>query len=1012
MIFFAFIRFCYNQRANNPSYQRLTFALFGVATPSDLIQDKKRTPFNIGVAVNLTGFQLLEAMPLIQGFPAGLEKPAMILEEIIKWTDGQPFLTQKICRIVSESFTEENLIEQSEQAKLWVANLIQRYVIDNWESHDQPEHLQTIRDRLNYDEKRKGRILGIYQQILQQYLVTYDRSREHTELILSGLVIRQDKNLRVKNRIYAEVFNLDWVQQALEILRPYSQTFTAWILSGQSDSSRLLRGQALQDALAWSQGKSLSDLDYQFISASTEIDRQEIQQKLELERTKAIEIQLLEKEKRLQQEQKNSRLQKWLLILLGTAFILVSCSMMIAIQQYWRARLSEIRALIDSSQGMFAADRQLEAMIAAITARQKLHKLPWANPSLMKNIEIALDQTIYNNNEFNRLIGHQGGVLTVDISPNDQLIVTGSNDKTAKIWSIDGRLLQTLPHDATVHRVVFSPDSQSIISASLDGKIHIWQINGALVKVIDAHRSPVWGIDVSSDGQYIASASGDRTVKIWTITGELKHTLQGHIKSVWNVAFSPDGQILVSVGIDGQIKLWNMQGNLLKNLSGHIGSIWDVAFCQNNLLVSVGSDQKVYLWRTNGQLVKTLPTDYPILGVDCQGGYIITSGRDNMATIWKKDGSFIRKLPKHQAGVRDVALNSNGLLAVSVSDDGTAKMWQRNQYLMKPIKAHKDTVWSIATSHDHQLFTSTSTDNTMKVWDKTGQILQVFDQTKNGNILAIAFSPDQPMMITGGSNRELQIWDMQAANKSQVKLSKILLGHNGSIVAVTMHPHANIIASASDDQTIKLWNTEGQLLKSWFAHSQRIWQIVFSPNGEILASASEDGTVKLWDQQGKLINTLRHTGAVWGVAFHPQNNLILTTSRNNTLNFWSEDGQLKNSISGESGGLTKIAISQNGQLIATGGIDNTIKLWNNQGKLLRTLSGHKGMVTSLAFTADHRFIISGGDDGMVIMWDVPAILTLHNIDYACQWVKDYLNNNVQVTKEQKTLCNQVNLRSN
>lgn len=209
--FFAFMRFCYNQRANNPSYQRLTFALFGVATPADLIQDKKLTPFNIGQAINLTGFQISEALTLIQGFPDWLQAPEIILQEIINWTEGQPFLTQKICRIVSESSYQENFLMQRDTPRVWATNLIKCYVINNWESQDQPEHLQTIRNRLNYHQQRKGRLLGIYQQILQNQSVIYDDSQEQTELILSGLVIKHDGRLRVKNRIYAEVFNLDWV---------------------------------------------------------------------------------------------------------------------------------------------------------------------------------------------------------------------------------------------------------------------------------------------------------------------------------------------------------------------------------------------------------------------------------------------------------------------------------------------------------------------------------------------------------------------------------------------------------------------------------------------------------------------------------------------------------------------------------------------------------------------------------------------------------------------------------
>ncbi|NEP15163.1 MAG: hypothetical protein F6K14_34335 [Symploca sp. SIO2C1] len=98
--FFALIRACYNQRAENKAYNRLSFVLLGVATPGDLIEDKDRTPFNIGRAVELYGFQLHEVEPLAKGLSAAASNPQVVLQEILAWTGGQPFLTQKLCKLV------------------------------------------------------------------------------------------------------------------------------------------------------------------------------------------------------------------------------------------------------------------------------------------------------------------------------------------------------------------------------------------------------------------------------------------------------------------------------------------------------------------------------------------------------------------------------------------------------------------------------------------------------------------------------------------------------------------------------------------------------------------------------------------------------------------------------------------------------------------------------------------------------------------------------------------------
>jgi CHASE2 domain-containing sensor protein len=312
--FFALIRSCYNLRADNSEYKRITFALFGVATPSDLIADKKRTPFNIGRAIALTGFQFDEAAPLAEGF-VGISNPQAVLREILTWTGGQPFLTQKVCKLVGRDVPVERLYDGAEGEKCrdvpverLIEELVRSHVIIHWESQDEPEHLRTIRDRLLQNQQRAGRLLGLYQQILQRGEVAGDDSSEQMELRLSGLVVKQQK-LKISNRIYASVFNQSWVDQAFAKLRPYAQALTAWVDSGCEDESRLLRGQTLRDAQTWTVGKSLSDRDYQFLAASQQLDRQEVQIALEAEK-KAREIEKLEAQTALETQRKAKEVQE------------------------------------------------------------------------------------------------------------------------------------------------------------------------------------------------------------------------------------------------------------------------------------------------------------------------------------------------------------------------------------------------------------------------------------------------------------------------------------------------------------------------------------------------------------------------------------------------------------------------------------------------------------------------------------------------------------------------------
>ncbi|NEQ66180.1 MAG: GAF domain-containing protein [Symploca sp. SIO2D2] len=275
--FFTFIRACYNQRVDQPAYNRLTFALLGVATPYDLIEDKKRTPFNIGRAIELNGFKWHEAEPLSQGLVGKAGNPQKVLQEVLAWTKGQPFLTQKLCQLVHNS---QLIIPNGAEAE-WIEQLVRSQVIEDWETQDHPEHLRTISDRMLRIQQRAVRLLELYQQIWQQGEITADDSIEQVKLRLSGLVVKQQGKLVVYNPIYHSIFHQSWINQALANLRPYSEAITAWLDSSCQDTSQLLQGQKLKEALTWALDKSLSNQDYQFLTTSQEWEKQEIKKALE-----------------------------------------------------------------------------------------------------------------------------------------------------------------------------------------------------------------------------------------------------------------------------------------------------------------------------------------------------------------------------------------------------------------------------------------------------------------------------------------------------------------------------------------------------------------------------------------------------------------------------------------------------------------------------------------------------------------------------------------------------------
>ena len=224
--FFEFIRGCHEERRSKPQYSRLTFCLIGLASIDDLIRNKnENTPsFNIGTSVTLSPFptdlnnekSLKTMQPLLN---AGIEDIST-LQEILNWTGGQPFLTQKICDLIVKK-------RQSTHPQFTnVEEVVISEIINNWQDDT---HFTTIQTKLVGNQKKAFETLDLYKEILEKRQIEYDcRSEGQTALRLSGLVLKNEGKLKLYNRIYEQIFNPSWVKQEKEKLRLYIEEFDSW----------------------------------------------------------------------------------------------------------------------------------------------------------------------------------------------------------------------------------------------------------------------------------------------------------------------------------------------------------------------------------------------------------------------------------------------------------------------------------------------------------------------------------------------------------------------------------------------------------------------------------------------------------------------------------------------------------------------------------------------------------------------------------------------------------------
>jgi hypothetical protein len=657
--FFAWMRSCYNQRAHDLRYRRLTFALFGVATPSDLIADKQRTPFNLGRAIPLTGFTLEESAPLQPGLEPWVDQPRRVLRQILDWTGGQPFLTQKLCDLVVQTASQAETVPLAlpgGMAEVWVEDLVKSRILDHWEYQDEPIHLRTIRDHLFWHKNRTGRILGIYQQLLQGEPVYTDDSREQVDLLLSGLVVRQGNHLVIKNRLYRQVFTADWVAHQLQQLRPYGAALEAWTESKHEDSSRLLRGQALQDALHWSQGKSLSTLDYQFLAASEEQHYQDVRQRLEAEQLKATE--------------KIVKTQRLLLGVVTTALFAVAALGIATFAQYrqalkseQRARTNEMRAWLASSSALLASDQRLDALLDALQAQAIRQKSGAVDAELQGQLDGILKQAVVGAVESNRLVDFDQGV----------------------------------------HAVTFSPDGELLATGGLDGVVKLWRPSGEPVATLTEHRDRIWSLAFNPAGSVLASGSADGTIKLWRTDGTLLNTLTGHDWGIWEVNFSPDGEYIASAGLDGRVNLWRSSGELLQTWTEPTAML-GVAFSPDGQVLAYGGNNGIItLRRLNGSLVRTFPQQQTAIQrlVFSPDGQTLAAPTDSgVIQLWQLDGTLRTTLESHTNDTDDVAFMPDGSALVSASRDGTLKLWRPDGALLTTLSAHKGEVRGVAFSPD------------------------------------------------------------------------------------------------------------------------------------------------------------------------------------------------------------------------------------------------------------------------------------------------------------------------
>ncbi|NEO21990.1 MULTISPECIES: TIR domain-containing protein [unclassified Moorena] len=691
---------------------------------------------------------------------------------------------------------------------------------------------------------------------------------------------------------------------------------------------------------------------------------------------------------------------------------------------------NQIYFLTTSSEAHLLDDAQLEALVESIKAGRKL-KQPtfWMPNSIRIRTAATLQQAVYQTHEINRLEDHRERVNSVNICSNGQMLASGSDDGTIRLWKQDGSgkvngLLKG--HQDRVTSVAFSPDCKILAYTSADGKVNLWDFaKGIVIRKLEGHKGGpkkgwVNGVSFSPDGKIFATVSRDQTVKLWnTDNGNLLKTLEGHVDSVNGVNFSPDGNTLASAGNDGTVKLWNTDGTLIQDLpTGHKNGVTNVMFSPDGqILATASADKTVKLWNLKDGLVETKEEGHILNGHDKEvtsvcfssdSKFMVSASQDSTLKLWRvADGKLQKTLRGHTGKVWSISCHldeqTQTLMLMSAGEDKIIRLWS-----IPPLETCTQCrLYTTSFSPDGQKFAAAGWDGIVWVWSRdktTPKLLFKTQESHKSSVKTVSFSPNGQILASGSDDKTIQLWDSNDGS-----LTRTLKGHQGLVTSISFHPDSKILASASDskDPTIKLWNlTDETLLETLEVNQDGVSSVTFSPNGKILASGSYDNTVKLWRLDGTLLETLPgHGSAIAALSFSPDGKTLASASWDNTIKLWRvKDRSLLDTLTlrGHKDGVTSVTFSSDGKTLVSGSADQTIRFWNpKDGTLLKILRGETNRVESVSFSPNGKLMISASEEEGLLLWNLDLEDLLKR---GCDRIRDYLKTNPNVSESDRQIC--------
>jgi WD40 repeat protein len=613
-----------------------------------------------------------------------------------------------------------------------------------------------------------------------------------------------------------------------------------------------------------------------------------------------------------------------------------------------------------------------------------------------------------------RRIG-KGWPLSIRWSPDGTRIVAAT---TSGIYIYDGNTLAPIRHffsPVQRRRIAISPDDRYIVSGDSQGQtklIEVWDTTTGdwvrnLTDPSDPFTEPATDIVISPDGKTVTILGG-QVIRQWTIDGTLLHKWYNTEDVMWGFSVSPDGARLAAVA-DRKGTLWDGHSDRLVATVDRTDHYAAPVFNPESTKVAfAGRDGNIQIAKADtGEVIGLLRID-GIPDFAASSMSISPNGKMLAAGVFwfntPKTGPASGWTVGHAIALWN--LDTGALVHLYPGEDtdgGQIAFTRDSRYIVRlNTRAERISVWNVLTQtlesvvddyaagDGYALGFDLSPDGmrllttgygAFKIWDLGSGALLHATQRIEGYTSSAVYSPDGAQIAFGAGN------DVMIRDAHSGRWLSTLRGHIEPPDRVVYSPDGTRLASASLDQTIRIWDVHaGTLIRTiqnplpqligpgdYSFGRTNAPGIAYSPDGSLLASGSFDKVVRVWDtNDGRLLRTFgQHDDDVTSVAFSADGALLASSSKDKTVKIWGVNtGALLRTLGGHSGIVTSVVFSPDGTQVVSGSADDTIRVWNAQnGALLRTLSGHTGGVLSVAYGHQGNRIASSSADSTVRVWD-------------------------------------------